>query len=67
VTAEERIFLNRLIQYGGAAATRVELPPANRGQDKARQAAKRKGWVSFKDGYWRITDLGREAWKSGDI
>jgi hypothetical protein len=39
-------------------------PQISQSDNSARQACKRKGWVTFKDGYWRVTDAGRAAYTS---
>lgn len=57
----ERLFLKDLLRWTGAA-TAQELGPQICQQDNsARQACKRKGWVTYERPYWRITDAGREA------
>ena len=57
---EMRRFLAAVVSYEGVA-TPQECPTATRPQDRARRLAKRKGWATYEDGYWRITDAGRAA------
>lgn len=60
VDAMMRSFLFRLAEYDGACS-REELPPADRDQANARQKLRRRGYVKFEGGYWRLTDQGRAA------
>ncbi len=54
-------FLRALMRWQGVAAPQ-DLDQQNSMADtSARQFCKRKGLVTFANGYWRITDAGRTA------
>lgn len=59
-THQVRIFFNAIKAYGGAASPQ-ECPTATRAQDRVRRIAKKRGWVTFEGGYWRMTDAGAAA------
>jgi hypothetical protein len=60
IVAREQ-FMRRLMEWGGVA-DRFDLgPQTSQAENAARQWCKRKGWVTFEDGYWRITDAGCAA------
>lgn len=63
VAAEMRRFFQAISDYSGAA-TPQECPLSSRAQDRARQQAKRLGWVTFEGGYWRLTDAGKAAFRN---
>jgi len=57
---ETRKFLTVLAAHGGAAS-RKDLPLADRAQDRLRQRLRRAGYVEFDGGKWRLTTDGRTA------
>lgn len=57
-TEDQRVFLRRIRQYGGAA-TSSECGVSDRKADRARQRSRRQGLATFEGGYWRLTDRGR--------
>jgi hypothetical protein len=58
---EMRSFLHTIDFHYEGAATSSECPTATRAQDRVRKMAKRRAWVTYEGGYWRITDAGRAA------
>jgi hypothetical protein len=57
-------FLGQLDGWQGVAAPFDLGPQTSRCDNSARKACKRKGWVTFEDGYWRMTDAGRIVLKT---
>jgi hypothetical protein len=55
---EQAKFMRELAKWSGSAEPRQLGILASRAQDRARQKAKRSGWVVFKHGYWRLTESG---------
>jgi hypothetical protein len=55
-------FMHELMGWGGVADRMNLGPQTAQVENSARQYCKRKGWVIFEGGYWRITDAGCEAW-----
>lgn len=72
VNAHQRMFLRDLLRWQGVASSRDLGPQTSQPENSARQTCKRRGWVTYdggNDGYWRITERGREAYRaavSGD-
>jgi hypothetical protein len=58
---ERNTFMHRLKEWGGAADRWNLGPQTSQAENAARQYCKRKGWVIFEGGYWRITQAGWEA------
>lgn len=58
-------FMLELMRWGGAADRFNLGPQTSQAENAARQYCKRKGWVTFENGYWHITDAGCAAfdWK----
>lgn len=61
LTKEQRQFLSELVKLTGAATPQELGPQTSQAENAARQAAKRRGWVTFDRHYWRITSAGRTA------
>jgi coproporphyrinogen III oxidase-like Fe-S oxidoreductase len=58
---EQEQFLRQLAKWQGVASVR-DLPPQTRqAENSARQTCKRRGWVTYDGGYWRLTHEGRVA------
>ena len=57
----QEIFLRSLVQWDGIASPENLGPQIDQKENSARQTCKRRGWVSFEGGYWRLTDAGRTA------
>ena len=53
-------FLRRLARHDGVCS-REQLRPADREEDKARQQCRRRGYVQYSGGYWRLTEAGKSA------
>jgi hypothetical protein len=51
-------FMVKLKDWGGVADRFNLGPQTSQEENSARQYCKRKGWVSFEGGYWRITPAG---------
>lgn len=51
-------FMRILMRWGGVAGRHNLAPQITQIENAARQFCKRKGWVIFESGYWRITDAG---------
>ena len=51
-------FMQSLMRHGGVADRHNLGPQMSQRENSARQFCKRKGWVTYKGGYWRITDAG---------
>lgn len=58
---ERRKFMRKLMDWGGVADRFNLGPQISQAENAARQYCKRKGWVIFEGGYWRITDAGCAA------
>lgn len=56
-------FLRALARWQGIASPQDLGPQTSQDENRARQKCKRRGWVTY-DGYWRMTDAGREALRS---
>ena len=54
-------FMRSLRRWQGVATSRDLGPQTTQKENSARQTAKRRGWVTYNDGYWRMTDDGRKA------
>ncbi len=54
-------FLKELVSWDGVATPSDLGPQWRRNQNAARQTCKRRGYVTFDGGYWRITPAGRRA------
>lgn len=52
-----KAFLRRVSERDGGS--RLNHLPADRAQDAARQKCRKAGLVVFRNGDWRLTDLGR--------
>jgi Mn-dependent DtxR family transcriptional regulator len=52
-------FLRELAEWQGVASPRDLGSQTQQSENSARQACKRRGWVTFYGGYWRLTDDGR--------
>jgi hypothetical protein len=63
LTAEQVKFLRALWSWLGVASSRDLGPQTRQEENSARQRCKRRGLVTYSDGYWRLTDVGREALK----
>ena len=61
IVGERERFLRELMRWDGVAATRELGPQTSQQQNSARQWCKKKGLVTFEDGYWRLTEIGRAA------
>jgi hypothetical protein len=57
---ETRRFLTALATHNGAAS-RKDLPLADRAQDRVRQRARRAGYIEYGGGMWHLTTAGRNA------
>lgn len=57
---EQAAFLHELLRWDGVATPQQLGPQTTQAQNAARQTCKRRGWVSY-DGYWRITEVGRQV------
>lgn len=60
MNARER-FMKELMSWGGVADRHNLGPQTSQSENSARQYCKRKGWVTYEGGYWRITDAGCAA------
>lgn len=65
VKEEQAKFLRELLKWDGVATPRDLGPQTSNAENNARQACRRKGWVTFDRYYWRITDEGRRAVHAG--
>ena len=57
-------FLRELLRWSGVASSRDLGPQTSQDENRARQKCKRNGWATYDGGnvgYWRLTDLGRDA------
>lgn len=59
--AEHVHFLRELWRWGGVASSRDLGPQTSQRENSARQTCKRRGWVTYEGGYWRLTDFGFRA------
>ena len=53
-SAQEK-FMRALARWQGVASTQDLGPQMDQSENSARQACKRRGWVTFKGGYWHMT------------
>jgi hypothetical protein len=60
VKDEHKKFLRELLRWDGAATPKQLGPQISQAENAARQFCKRHGWVTY-DGYWHITNTGRES------
>jgi hypothetical protein len=58
---ERWTFMQALMHWGGVADRNNLGPQTSQEENAARQFCKRRGWVVFEGGYWRITDAGCAA------
>lgn len=63
-TPAQKEFLRRLMSWQGVATTDELGPQTSQADNSARQTCKRRGWVTFDRYYWRITDIGRDAYRA---
>lgn len=63
LTAEQIKFLRALASWQGIASPQDLGPQTKQEENSARQRCKRQKLVTFENGYWRMTDLGREVLK----
>ncbi len=64
MTPEQFYFLHELIcHHAGTATPRDIGPQTTQKQNSARQTCKRRGWVMYECGFWRITKAGNAAWE----
>ena len=64
---EQQKFLRELLRWDGVASSRDIGPQTSQAMNSARQTCKRRGWVTYdggNDGYWRLTEAGREAYRA---
>lgn len=61
MSVEQAEFLRELMRWEGVAPR--DLCAASRRIQKARATCKHRDWAVYDGGYWRITNLGREAWR----
>lgn len=54
-------FMRALARWQGVATPQEIGPQTSQLENSARQRCKRRGWVTFNGGYWRLTDSGRET------
>lgn len=54
-------FLYTLARWSGAATPQEIGPQISQADNSLRQTCKRRGWVRFEGGYWRLTQLGKEV------
>lgn len=54
-------FLQQLSAWQGIASPQELGPQTSQSENSARQLCKRRGLVTYRDGYWRLTDSGRDA------
>ena len=58
MTPEQQRFMNELRSWDGVASSRDLGPQISQKENSARQFCKRRGWVVYTEGYWRITTKG---------
>jgi hypothetical protein len=61
MTPEQKNFLVKLMRWDGCASPRDLGPQTSQTENSARQSCKRRGWAFYQEGYWRITDYGRDV------
>lgn len=61
LTGAQAAFLQSLANWDGVATARDLGPQTTQQENSARQRCKRRGLVTYEGGYWRMTDIGREA------
>lgn len=61
LTAEQIKFLRALASWQGAASPQDLGPQTRQEENSARQRCKRRGLVTYSNGYWRLSDVGRET------
>lgn len=59
LTEAQAKFLRELLRWEGVASPQNLGPQISQQENSARQTCKRRGWVTFSGGYWRITDAAR--------
>ena len=60
LTTTQLAFLRKLAQWQGVASPQDIGPQTSQEENSARQRCKRQGLVTYENGYWRLTDQGRE-------
>jgi len=55
-------FLRDLLRWQGVASSQDLGPQMSQAENSTRQTCKRRGYVTY-DGYWRIIDKGRDAYR----
>ena len=63
LTEAQRRFMVRLERLGGFASLTELGPQMTQEENSARQRCRRRGWVIFSAGYWRMTPAGRSLLK----
>lgn len=58
ISREAETFMRELIKWDGVADRWNLGPQTSQKENSAHQFCKRRGWVTYKGGYWRITDAG---------
>lgn len=61
LTAEQIKFLRALSSWQGVASPQDLGPQTKQEENSARQRCKRQKLVIYEYGYWKLTDIGREA------
>jgi hypothetical protein len=56
--AARQKFMRDLHRWDGVATSQDIGPQTTQAENSARQYCRRKGWVTFEGGYWRITPAG---------
>ncbi len=54
-------FMQNLARWQGVASSSDLGPQISQKENSARQTARRRGWVTYDNRYWRMTDTGRKA------
>lgn len=65
-TLSHRKFLREILKWSGAATPQELGPQTSQEENSCRQTCKRRGWVTYEGGYWRITESGRAALSTPD-
>ncbi len=52
-------FLRSLARWQGVATSQELAPQTDQRENSARQTCRRRGWVTYDGGYWRLTPEGR--------
>jgi hypothetical protein len=60
----ERNFMENLRRWQGAATSQELGPQISQADNSARQACKRRGWVTYDKHYWRLTYEGSQVLKA---